>query len=105
MTEFGRRRPASDFTLNGEGLKIKRQWVGSPSDSFRNPTNNYVENFSLAWLWCLLFGSFYFAFRGVWMHAILSAVLAIVTGGLSWLFYPFFARRILINHYLREGWI
>jgi hypothetical protein len=137
MTEFGRRRPASDFTLKGEGLKIdrvhpnaaaaaeepvrdrrwdrrhefddlKREWagiVGPPSDSFRNPTNNYVENISLAWLWCLLFGSFYFAFKGVWMHAILSGFLAIVTSGLSWLLYPIFARRILTKHYLRGGWI
>jgi hypothetical protein len=35
-------------------------------------------------LWCLLFGCIYFAVRGVWTHAVASALLAIVTVGISW---------------------
>ena len=48
-------------------------------------------------LWTLLFGPFYFAAKGVWKHAALSSVLAICTFGVSWLVYPFYARRIFRN--------
>jgi hypothetical protein len=71
---------------------------------FRNPANGYEEDVSLAWLWCLLFGGFYFALKGAWAHALIGFVLALFTFGLSWLIYPFFARRIVEKHYLRMGW-
>lgn len=71
---------------------------------FQNPANGYEEEFRHPGLWCLLFGPLYFAVRGVWTHAIVSALLAMGTVGLSWLIYPFFARRILETSYLRRGW-
>ena len=72
---------------------------------FRNPANGYEENVGHAWLWCLLFGCFYFAVKGVWTHAVASFVLALLTFGLSWLVYPFFARGAVERNYLRRGWI
>jgi Flp pilus assembly protein TadB len=54
---------------------------------FRNPANGYEEDVTLAWLWCLLFGCLYFAIKGVWAHALISAVIALFTLGLSWLVY------------------
>jgi hypothetical protein len=72
--------------------------------AFRNPANGYVETISHPGLWTLLFGCFYFAVKGVWIHAGMALVLAVITGGLSWLIYPFFARRLIETHYLRQGW-
>ena len=50
---------------------------------FENPTNGYKEGVSsIAWLWCLLFGFFYFAVKGVWRHALLGIIFAILTAGI-----------------------
>ena len=71
---------------------------------FYNPANNAEEEISKAWVWCLLFGPFYFAYKGVWPHAILSLFIAVVTGGISWLVYPFFTQRVMEKYYLHNGW-
>ncbi len=72
---------------------------------FKNPNNGYVEEVSdIVWPWVLLFGCIYFAVRGVWTHAAAGLLLAILTGGISWLIYPFFAHSIMRRHYLRRGW-
>lgn len=72
---------------------------------FKNPNNDYVEEVSgLSWLWVLLFGTLYFAVKGIWKHVFISLILAILTLGLAWLIYPFFAKGILEKHYLVKGW-
>ena len=71
---------------------------------FRNPANGYQVDVSLAWLWVLLFGAIYFAVKGVWTHFIGGILLGMVTFGLAWLVYPFYACRIMRNHYLSMGW-
>jgi hypothetical protein len=76
-----------------------------PSMRFRSPSNGYEEEVGPAWLWCLLFGFIYFAVKGVWSHAVVSFVLAFITVGVSWLIYPFFARKIVETDYLRRGWV
>src|SRR5262244_3176948 len=50
---------------------------------FRNPSNGYVEESSCPWLWCLLFGAFYFMAKGIWFHAILGIALALMTLGMA----------------------
>jgi hypothetical protein len=74
--------------------------------AYEHPANGYREvgGTGLSWLWCLLFGFFYFAFKGVWVHALVGFFLAICTSGLSWLIYPFFARGIVDRGYLKRGW-
>ena len=71
---------------------------------FKNPSNDHIEKISSPGLWTFLFGSFYFAFKGVWSHALISFILALVTVGISWLIYPFFASSIMRKHYLNKGW-
>ena len=72
---------------------------------FQNPANDYIEEVSgLAWLWTLLLGTIYFGVKGVWAHVFISLVLAILTGGLSWLIYPFFARKVIEGSYRKKGW-
>jgi hypothetical protein len=55
-------------------------------------------------LWSLLFGPFYFAYVGVWETALISGVLAVLSGGLSVLAYPFFAEYMVIEYYRKKGW-
>lgn len=73
---------------------------------FKNPKNNYTENVSspLSWLWVFLFGPIYWAVQGVWRHAVVHLVLAIITVGIAHLIYPFFTYSILRNHYNKSGW-
>jgi asparagine N-glycosylation enzyme membrane subunit Stt3 len=71
---------------------------------FENPKNGYREERSSPWLWCLLFGFIYFAYVGVWRHAVVAFLLCGPTFGFSWLIYPLFADDIVRNHYLRQGW-
>ncbi|MBF0418219.1 MAG: hypothetical protein HQL86_08225 [Magnetococcales bacterium] len=73
---------------------------------FTNKENGYTEEVSsLVWLWVFLFGMFYFVVKGVWRHVFISLVLTMVTFGLAWLVYPFFAKGIMRKHYLRMGWV
>lgn len=71
---------------------------------FKNPSNGYIEEVSsMSWLWVLLFGTIYFAVKGVWTHALVSFVFAVITAGVSWLIYPFFTSGIMRKHYLKKG--
>ncbi len=72
---------------------------------FKNPLNGYVEEVTAPWLWTLLFGTIYFAVRGVWTHAVVSLIFAVCTAGISWLIYPFFATGIFRRYYLQKVWI
>jgi hypothetical protein len=72
---------------------------------FQNPSNGYVTEASSPGLWVLIFGCFYFLAKGVWVHFLLSAVLAVFTYGVSWLIYPLFAGTIMRKHYLSKGWL
>jgi hypothetical protein len=73
--------------------------------TFANPTNGHQESVGPAWLWALLFGAFYFAYKGLWTHAIIGLVLAIPTFGISWVVYAFLAPRLVRQRYLRAGWL
>lgn len=72
---------------------------------FRNTHNDFIEETNHPFLWCLLFGFIYFAVKGVLTHALVSLALAIITLGVSWFVYPFFAKGIIEKNYLRNGWI
>ena len=74
--------------------------------TFEHPSGNgHRESVShLAVLWALLFGCFFFAWRGVWGHAVLSLLVAIVTFGLGWLVYALLAPAVLLGSYRRRGW-
>ena len=71
---------------------------------YKNPANQYIEKVSYAGVLTLFLGCFFFAFRGIWTHFVISLALAVITFGLSWLIYPFFASGIVKKHYQRNGW-
>jgi hypothetical protein len=75
--------------------------------SFRNPVNGEIVTVEKAYAFglTLIFGCFYLAYKEIWVHAGIAALLAIFTGGVSWFFYPFFAYRVIVDSYRRKGWI
>lgn len=74
--------------------------------TFENPSNGYQESVSyLTWLWCFIFGALYFAYKGIWRHFVLYLAAIPCSFGTSIFIYPFFARSIVINNYLRKGWV
>jgi|GEM_PF-333497 len=73
---------------------------------FQNPANGHIEEFGEAtWLWVLVGGPIYFAYKQMWLQAVLSAVLAPITGFMSWvLLYPLAIKWVLRTHYAKLGW-
>jgi hypothetical protein len=71
---------------------------------FENPANGYIEEVDGAWFYSLLFGCFYFAYKGAWMAAILVFIGSFFTVGLAWLLAPIYADDILRKSYLQKGW-
>ena len=49
--------------------------------------------------WCLLFGPFYYLFKGM----ILWAILSLITANGLWGGFPLFNRAIVSRHYHRKG--
>lgn len=71
---------------------------------FQHPKTGQKIDITQAWAWTLLFGFLYFIVRGIWRHAVIGLALAIITAGISWLIYPFFAKQIVRNHLLLSDW-
>lgn len=83
---------------------------------FMNPTNGFVEERSVPWLWMLLFGLFYAIACGLWRLAIIWLITAIT---LFWYLGPpatmfliaiqislsFAAKTLVSDSYLRKGWV
>jgi len=83
---------------------------------FSNPANGYIERAttSWTWLWALLFGPFFFLYKGAWPHALVLLVPAFLEpfqrgagAGLYFLMciaYSVMASRVVRKTYLRKGW-
>lgn len=51
------------------------------------------------------FGCFVPVCRGDWKYAIITLIAALITGGISWLVFPFFYNKLYINDLLGAGWL
>jgi hypothetical protein len=69
-----------------------------------SPAGAKEINLRYSFILSLIFGPFYFGYLGVWDTAIISFILALISGGLSALIYPFFAEKIIILYYKNRGW-
>lgn len=81
-----------------------------------NPANGHSEDSSLACIWALLFGTFFFMAKGIWRHVVIQLVLfifflsflpaaAIFLAVIAMmLVYAVFANEIVERYYLREGY-
>jgi hypothetical protein len=74
-------------------MTIRATWA------FNGQTKTILGNWHR--LWCLLFGAFYYLFKGMFLWAILSLITA---NGL-WVGFPLFNRAIVLRHYHRKGWV
>lgn len=66
--------------------------------------NDRIETLKSAGVWVFLFGPLYFAKWDLWRSAVFVFVLALATGGLSWIVAPLFAGRLAAWEYDRKGW-
>jgi len=77
----------------------------SEATLFRQPETGQLLDMGDAPKEALVKGPFYFAIHKVWKHAIIGAVLAILTVGISWLVYSVYSQRIMRKHLLAAGWV
>ena len=77
----------------------------SKATVFRQPETGRLLDIGKAPKEALVKGPLYFAINKVWKHAIIGAVLAFLTLGISWLVYTVYSERIMRNHLLATGWI
>ncbi len=80
------------------------QIISNPN-IFQHPLTGRVAVIHGAFLWTLLFGCFYMAYKGAWIMAVVSFVLAVFSAGFSWLFIPFFAKAALRESYRNRGYL
>lgn len=80
------------------------QPAGATATRFTNPKTGQTVSIEYAGVWTFLFGPLYLTLRGAYAHAIVSALVAIVTVGVSWLIYPFFGQTIVRRTLLERGW-
>jgi hypothetical protein len=67
--------------------------------------NGFKKKVATGYSWkSLLFGVLYPASRGDIKGFIIQIVLALVSGGLSWLFVPFKYNKIYLDRLVSEGW-
>ena len=73
---------------------------------FKNPANGHIEEFGEAtWLWMLVGGPFYLAYKQMWLHAAIAAVLSVASAGMTWVFvYPLIGKWVIRSHYAKLGW-
>lgn len=83
---------------------------------FENPSNGYRERVSfLDFIWALIFGIFFFSFKGIWNHvfiqiilvglvSLVNPIMGFIFGLLLWLAYAILAPFIVSKNYLRKGW-
>ena len=75
---------------NGNVQEISNQMM--IFDTKANKT--FQKSTNIVYLSLLLSGSFYFAIKGLWSHALVYAVLAVITLGITWLIFLLFAPEI-----------
>lgn len=75
------------------------------TDLFARADGNFRRLSMHSWLWCLLFGVFYFAYHRAWNWTVITLAAAILTFGVAWLVFPFFARSMLRRQIMKDGYL
>ena len=71
---------------------------------FQHPVTKEIKEAPLGFSWTtLFFGIFVPLFRGDWKWAIISFLLAIITGGISWFIFPFFYNKLYVKELIKKG--
>lgn len=65
-----------------------------------------LKQIKVGFSWTMFFfGCFVPICRGDWKYAIISLLAALITGGISWLVFPFFYNKVYINDLIGSGWL
>lgn len=84
--------------------------------TLENPANGYRERVTpLSCLGAFLFGALWYAFHGIWGHAVIQGAIIVLSIGAvgplavvplvpMWLLYTLMAPFLLKRQYLRRGW-
>lgn len=71
-----------------------------------HPVNKSREPIYEGFSWpCLVFGCFWFVYKGLWGWGIISFALAFFTFGLSWLVFPFLANEQYAKSLVGKGYL
>ena len=71
-----------------------------------HPANGSTEQIWGGFSWpCLFFGCFWYLYKGMWGWAAISFIVSIVTYGLGWLVFPFFANEQHAKSLLAKGYL
>jgi len=54
---------------------------------------------------CLFCGVFWFMYKGLWAWAVGAFFAALLTGGLAWFAFPFFANSLHLSHLQSNGYL
>jgi hypothetical protein len=72
---------------------------------FKNIHTQEIKRIDSPFLLTLLFGGFYFLFRGHLAAAVAYIICVVATAGISHLIFPFFAGLIVQRDYEKRGYV
>jgi len=76
------------------------QYVGK----LKNPKTNEEVEIYQGFSWpCLFFGVLWFLAKGMLLWAAISFIIVLVTGGIAWLFLPFFSNNLHYQAAIKGG--
>jgi hypothetical protein len=71
-----------------------------------HPVNGHKVEIYRGFSWpCLFLGFFWYGFKGMWGWAVIGLVAALMTWGIAWLFFPFFANEQHITYLKKQGYL
>lgn len=74
--------------------------------SLINPVNRQAVYIYKGFSWpCLFLGPIWFLVKGMWMWAILALIITIISSGLSFLVFPFFANGLYVKKLRSQGYL
>jgi len=84
-------RAVDFFVLDGRWWKYRPDfWKTSMNERWKNSCTLYFSDIG-SFISTLLFGGFYYLFKGMWLKCIIYLIPSLLTGGLLWILYPCFA--------------
>jgi putative oligomerization/nucleic acid binding protein len=71
-----------------------------------HPVNGHEVEVYRGFSWpCLFLGFFWYGFKGMWGWAVIGVVAALLTYGMAWLFFPFFANAQHLTYLEKQGYL
>jgi len=74
---------------------------------FKHPITGQIEDVSNAWLWALIFWPFYFAYKKLWIPAVILVLCLFFLPAyfIAGIIYAIRARRLVAARNMQLGWV